>query len=90
MVAASRYGQLAHDTTASGATAWLTGMVVLSTRRVMSTRVNGPKIRQMGTEFTPISTVVDTKASGLLTNSMDLALNSGQMVQSMMANTNKE
>jgi len=85
-----RYGLMALDTTASGATAWPTGSVVSCTPRATSTKENGLKIKQMAMVFTLISTAVDTRASGLLINNMDLASSNGQMEPNMTASTNKE
>ena len=84
-----KYGQMDQDMMVSGETVWQMGMEDLCTLKVMSMRVNGPKIRPMGTAFTLILMAADTKDSGIRTNNMVLESNSGLMVPNMKENMNR-
>ena len=82
-------GQMVQDMMASGEMAWpmVTGDSYMP--KVTSTKENGPKIKQMASEFTPITTEVDMKGNGSKINNMDMVLSNGQIVLNLKVNMSK-
>lgn len=89
MVEEYKSGQMDQDTMASGEMVWPMDMDVLYMLKEMFMRVNGPRIKQMASEFTLIITEADMKDNGSKINNTDMVLNNGQMVQNTKVSMNK-
>ena len=82
-------GLMVLDMMASGKMEWPMAMADSSTPKVMCMRVSGWRTRPTGKVSTPTLTEADMKVSGIKTNSMESALNNGQMVPSTKDITNQ-
>jgi len=86
---AFKFGQMDQGTMVSGKTAWLMVTEDSYMLKETFTRVNGSMTRPMVMVFTLILMEVDMKGSGSKISNMDWDLNSGLMVLSMKACTNR-
>lgn len=85
-----KFGQMAPNTRASGASTKRTARVNSGMPMEMSMKVSGKTIRQMATAFTYMSTVLSMRATGEMISKMALASSPGPMGPSTRAAIKRE